>query len=104
MVKIVWTGLSVEDLHEIFEYISENSIQYAKITVDRIYKRTNQISSNPKSGRIVPEINDVLLRELIIGKYRLIYYVVNEYRVDILRVYHSARSFSDIDLNSTNLV
>ena len=98
MVKIVWTELSVEDLREIFDYISKNSTQYAKITVDRIYKRANQISSNPKSGRIVPEINDESLRELIVGKYRLIYYIVNEYNVDILRVYHSARSFSDIDI------
>ena len=98
MVKIVWTELSVEDLHEIFDYISKNSTQYARITVDRIYKRANQISTNPKSGRIVPEIDDESLRELIIGKYRLIYYIVNEYRADILRVYHSARSFSDIDI------
>ena len=98
MVKIVWTELSVEDLHEIFDYISKNSTQYAKITVDRIFKRANQISSNPKSGRIVPEINDESLRELIVGKYRLIYYIVNEYHVDILRVYNSARSFSDIDI------
>ena len=98
MVKIVWTELSVEDLREIFDYISKNSTQYAKITVERIYKRTHQISSNPKSGRIVPGINDVALRELIIGNYRLIYYIVNEYRVDILRVYHSARSLSNIDI------
>ena len=99
MVKIVWTELSVEDLREIFDYISKNSIKYAKITVDRIYERANQISTNPKSGRIVPEIDDESLRELIIGKYGLIYYIVNEYRVDILRVYHSARSFSDIDIS-----
>ena len=98
MVKIVWTELSVEDLREIFDYISKNSTQYARITIDRIYKRTNQISSNPKSGRIVPEINDESLRELIVGKYRLIYYIVDEYRVDILRVHHSARHFSDIDI------
>ncbi len=98
MVKIVWTELSVEDLHDIFDYISQNSTQYARITVDRIYKRANQISTNPRSGRIVPEIDDESLRELIIGKYRLIYYIVNEYRVDILRVYHSARMFSDIDI------
>ena len=98
MVKIVWTELSVEDLREIFDYISKNSNKYAKIIVDRIYKRANQISANPKSGRIVPEIDDESLRELIIGKYRLIYYIVDEYRVDILRVYHSARSFSDNDI------
>jgi addiction module RelE/StbE family toxin len=98
MVKIVWTELSVEDLREIFDYISKNSTLYARITVDRIFKRADQISTNPKSGRIVPEINNESLRELIMGKYKLIYYIVNEYRIDILKVYHSARSFSDSDV------
>ena len=98
MVKVVWTEVSVEDLREIFDYISKNSPYYARITIDRIYKRSNQISINPKTGRIVPEIDDETIRELIIGKYRLIYYIVNEYRVDILRVFHSARSFSDSDI------
>jgi addiction module RelE/StbE family toxin len=98
MVKIVWTELSVEDLREIFDYISKNSTHYARITVDRIYKRANQVSANPKSGRIIPEIDDESFRELIVGKYRLIYYIVNENRVDILRVYHSARSFSESDV------
>jgi len=98
MVKVVWTEVSVEDLREIFDYISNNSTHYARITVDRIYKSVHQISINPRTGRIVPEIGDEALRELIIGKYRLIYYIINEYRVDILRVYHSARSFSDSDI------
>jgi toxin ParE1/3/4 len=98
MVKVVWTELSVEDLREIFDYISKNSAHYARITVDRIYSRANQITLNPRSGRIVPEFNNDLVRELIIGNYRLIYYIVNEDRIDIVRVYHSARSLKEGDL------
>lgn len=99
MVKVVWTELSVEDLREVFEYISKNSTHYARITVDRIYSRVNQIAVNPRSGRIVPEIGNDLVRELIVGNYRLIYYIVNENRVDIVRVYHSARSLKEDDVN-----
>jgi addiction module RelE/StbE family toxin len=98
MVKIVWTELSVEDLREIFEYISKNSAHYARITIDRIYSRGHQISTNPRSGRIVPEIGDESIRELIVGNYRLIYYMVNEDRVDIIRVYHSARTLKENDV------
>lgn len=39
MVKIVWTGLSILDLKQIFDYISENSIRYASITINKIYKK-----------------------------------------------------------------
>lgn len=98
MVKVVWTELSVEDLRKIFDYISENSSYYASITVNRIYKRADLITNNPKIGRIVPEIDSDEFRELIIGNYRLIYYIVSDVQVDILRVYHSARSLSDKDV------
>ena len=98
MVKVVWTELSIDDLKEIFDYISKNSAHYARITVDRIYSRANQITINPRSGRIVPEFGSDLVRELIIGNYRLIYYIVDENRVDIIRVYHSARSLKEDDL------
>ena len=91
MVKIVWTDLSIEDLKEIFEYISEDSIRYANLTVDKIYQRTQVVSINPYAGRIVPIFNNKIIRELIIGNYRIIYRIVNENQVDILRVYHSAR-------------
>ena len=59
MVKVVWTEVSVEDLREIFDYISKNSFHYARITVDRIYKRADQISKNPRIGRMfsAPDIN-----------------------------------------------
>jgi len=98
MVKVVWTEVSVEDLREIFDYISKNSFHYARITVDRIYKRADRISINPRIGRIIPEIDSDEVRELIIGNYRLIYYIVNDGRVDILRIYHSARSLTENNL------
>lgn len=58
MVKIVWTELSIEDLKEIFDFISEDSSRYATITVNKIYNRTQIISDNPYIGRIVPEFNE----------------------------------------------
>ena len=92
MVKIVWTDVSVEDLKEIFDYISEDSIRYASLTVSRIYHRALLITINPNTGQIVPIFNNKNIRQILIGNYRIIYRIVNEFRVDILRVYHSARS------------
>ena len=95
MVKIVWTELSVDDLKEIHDYIAKNSPRFASITADKIFQRTQLIIDNPSLGRIIPEINNEKVRELIIGNYRLIYFIVSEFQVDILRVYHSARSLSE---------
>jgi plasmid stabilization system protein ParE len=91
MVKLVWTELSTEDLIEIFNYIANDSIRYASITVNKIYNRAQDIIDNPYVGRIVPEINKKVIREVISGNYRIVYKIINEFQVDILRVYHSAR-------------
>ncbi len=91
MVKIVWTEISIADLKEIHDFISNASIRYAKITVSNIYAKVQIIKTNRFSGRIVPEINDKYIRELISGNYRIIFKVINANQVDILRIYHSAR-------------
>ncbi len=91
MVKLVWTELSTEDLKEIFDYIATDSVGYASITVNKIYNRAQDIINNPYVGRIVPEINIKVIREVISGNYRIVYKIINEFQVDILRVYHSAR-------------
>ena len=91
MVKLVWTELSTEDLKEIFDYIAMDSVRYASITVNKIYNRVQDIKDNPYVGRIVPEINRKVIREVISGNYRIVYKIINEFQVDILRVYHTAR-------------
>jgi len=91
MVKLVWTELSTEDLKEIYDYIAKDSVRYASITVNKIYNRAQDIIDNPYVGRIVPEINIKVIREVISGNYRIVYKIINEFQVDILRVYHSAR-------------
>jgi len=67
MVKIVWTELSLTDLKEIYDYISQNSQRYAQITTNKIYQRVQYTKENPKIGRMVPEFENPLIRELIEG-------------------------------------
>jgi plasmid stabilization system protein ParE len=43
-------------------------------------------------GRIVPEIGDPAVRELLLGRYRVVYEVFPE-RVAIVRVIHASRDF-----------
>ena len=91
MVKIVWTELSLFDLKEMFDYIAANSQRYATITTNKIYQRVQVIADNPYTGKIVDEFNEKSIRELIEGKYRIIYRIKTNSQVDILRIYHSAR-------------
>jgi toxin ParE1/3/4 len=98
MVKIVWTELSISDLREIFDYIADDSIRYASITTNKIYQRVQPLIENPNIGRMVPEFSKKSIREILDGNYRIIYFVKSKNQVDILRVYHVARSLKKKNL------
>jgi addiction module RelE/StbE family toxin len=91
MVEVNWTKQSLEDIENIAEYISKDSQRYAEIQVEEFFNSVNKLQYLPKSGRIVPEVNDENLRELLVGFYRVIYRVKSTTNIDILTVYHSMR-------------
>lgn len=91
MVKVVWTDFAINDLDDIGEYIAKDSERYAKAVIQNLFESTDLLESHPKAGRIVPEFNNMSIRELIRGKYRIVYRIVDIYRIDILTVHHSAR-------------
>ena len=98
MVKINRTNLAIQDLEDIADYISKDSIRYAEITVQQLFISVDILLSHPKAGRIVPEFNQENLRELIRGSYRIVYRILNKSRIDILIVHHSARLLSNSPL------
>jgi toxin ParE1/3/4 len=91
MVKLIWTDTAINDLGDIGDYIAESSEKYAKLTVKKLFERTDILKTFPKAGRKVPEKNEENIRELIEGNYRIIYEIVSEYQINILSIYHSAR-------------
>lgn len=98
MVQINWTVLAREDLQSIIKYISRDSPKYARLQIVRIRLRTKILYSHIYSGKIVEEINREDIRELIEGNYRIIYRIIDQDRVDIITIHHSAR-----DLGKRNL-
>jgi len=89
MVIIKWTEQSIVDIQNIAEFISKDSPKYARIQVNDFFNRAKILEAFPNSGRIVPEAGNRKVRELIVGAYRIIYYIVSENRIDILSVHHS---------------
>ena len=52
MVKIIWTQRSLTDLKSIAEYISQDSIKYASLTIERLINVTLYLETNPRIGRL----------------------------------------------------
>jgi toxin ParE1/3/4 len=98
MVKINWTNFALQDLNEIADFISKDSVRYAQMTVKYLFESPTPLKTHPKAERIVPEFKEENFRELIRGSYRIVYRIVDKNRIDILTVHHSARLFKNSPL------
>ena len=91
MVEVVLSESAWDDLDSITDYISHDSVRYAQEFSDRIFDRIEQLKTFPESGRVVPEFNNKLIRELILGKYRIVYRVYEPTKIVVLRVIHGSK-------------
>ena len=78
MAEVIWSIQSVEDIENIAEFISRDSARYAQIQVHEFFEAAQVLEKFPTSGRIVPELNDKNIREIIVGFYRIIYEIISE--------------------------
>ena len=93
MGEVIWTNGALSDLVKIAEYIEKNSPKFAQITVKKLYYKVDILNSNPKLGRIVPELDNINIRELIEGNYRIIYELI-DMEIYVLTVHHSSRELN----------
>lgn len=96
-VTIVITESAYNDLEDIENYISQDSPLMARRFINKIFERIDQLYNYPTSGKPVPEIKDKSIRELLLNKYRIIYKVVDEQHINIIRIVHGSRLL-DIDV------
>jgi plasmid stabilization system protein ParE len=89
---IVWAPQALDDVDAIRDYLSRNSVAYATLTVARIVAAVNRLERHPRSGRIVPELGDPAIREIVVREYRIVHRLGHEV-TEVLTVFHGARSF-----------
>lgn len=94
MMRIEWTQTAISDLAAIYDYIGADSRRYALSVVDRLTKRTTQLSDFPLSGQIVPEYQRQDIREVIEYSYRILYHVGPSV-ISIIALIHGARPLPD---------
>ena len=92
MTKLRWTTQAVEDVEAIGKFIAKDSGAYADLVVARLLEAVERLELFPQSGRIVPELGDSQLREIIESPYRIVYRVLDE-SVEILTVFRASRLF-----------
>ena len=73
MGEIKWTEKSSCNLQAIFDYIAKDSKVYATRFVKSLIASTKRLETMPRCGRIIPELEEQSLREIIFRNYRIAY-------------------------------
>jgi plasmid stabilization system protein ParE len=89
---VILTPQSQDDLREIVRFISQDSAERARAFGNALIDKALTLESFPAMGRIVPELGDPSVREIIHGSYRIIYeFYQSSGIVYVLRFWHAAR-------------
>ncbi len=92
-MRVVWTREAMDRLSDIEDFISQDSPQRAAKFVNYLIQRGEGVSKNPRIGRIVPEISNPNIREVIAKKYRIVY-KIQENKIEILTVFEGHKLLS----------
>lgn len=87
-----WTRRAEHDLLAIGRHIALDNPEAARAWVERLRRRGLDAAENPYIGRVVPELGQSHVRELLSGSYRIVYRVDSE-AVVILTVFEGHRRF-----------
>jgi toxin ParE1/3/4 len=97
--QIILAASARTDLRDIVRYVSldnpDAAIRFGRFLISR----TRLLVKFPELGRMVPEFQDPLIREIIVRSYRVVYRINHsETSVEIIRFWHSARDTPEINL------
>ena len=91
--RVVWAESASAALDEVISYIARDSRSAAVRVLTRALEVGSTLDLLAERGRVVPELNDPALRELLVYDYRLLYQVRDD-SVVIVGFVHGARDFN----------
>ncbi len=99
---VIWSVTAKDDLKNIHDYIAKDSKFYALKISQEFIEKSEILEQFPQMGRIVPEIGDKNIRELVLYSYRLLY-KLSPNRIEVLAIVHGKQNFAKTFDNSKKL-
>ena len=97
--KVILTPQSLDDLRAIVAFIARDNPGRARIFGNELIDRALSVAKFPEIGRVVPEIGEPSIREIIHGSYRIIYEIFpGTEMIYVLRFWHGARGEPEINI------
>jgi toxin ParE1/3/4 len=79
--KIIWTRQSREDLQDIVQFIAADNPTICESFGYALISKVDQLINFPFLGRVVPEVGNETIREIILRPYRIVYQVIEAQNV-----------------------
>ena len=95
-MRVDWTDLALDRADEIAQHIAEDDREAAVRWTLGLFDAADRLSDFPESGRMVPELEQRDVRELVYGAYRVFYRVGDA--VSVLSVRHGSQLIRDEDV------
>jgi plasmid stabilization system protein ParE len=96
--EVIWTTGARNELDDIVTYIAKDAPLSALAFLEEVLNAADSLATLSKRGRIVPEYQNPLVRELFIKHYRLLY-EIQDRAVYVLGFIHGARDFKPHETN-----
>ena len=93
-MRVIWAPVALDRAEEAALFIAADRPGAAAKWIDGLFDAVGKLSAFPEKGRMVPEVGRSDIREVLYGKYRVVYRL-EEKRLFILTVRHQRRHFSD---------
>ncbi|RYD18030.1 MAG: type II toxin-antitoxin system RelE/ParE family toxin [Verrucomicrobiaceae bacterium] len=90
--RVIWSKTALADLRDLVRYIARDNQQIARRFGDLIVAKMDSLQTFPRTGRMVPEYREDLLREIVVSPYRIVYEIDDDsMTISVLRIWHGAR-------------
>ena len=95
MAQVRLTEQAQRELDAIIEYYERiGADDFAEVFEEKVIAKIRPLERFPRLGRVVPEIQDEAIREVLYRNYRIVYIVDQEEQdVAVLTIFHSSRQF-----------
>ena len=91
MTGITWTQPALDDVKALRSWIGRDSKPMADRIVERIFDAVEQAIPFPRIGRLVTEVEDETVRELLFRTFRIVYQTAAD-GIVVLGVLHGGRT------------
>lgn len=96
-LEIKYTPIAIDDMDEIFSYISEDHVSAAEEMLEKLNSQIARLAQFPRMGSVLSDEEYTLInhgyRFIVIQPYLVFYRIMDDHTIIIHRILHGRRDY-----------